>query len=435
MFLDILLTLFLVFLNAFFVAGEFAIVKVRASQLELRIREGSKLAKVAQNIVEHLDAYLSATQLGITFASLGLGWIGESVVAKIILNFFDLFGVNITSDLAHKIALPSAFILITILHIVFGELAPKSMAIQRPEKISLLVAIPLKLFYFIFKPFIWVLNSFANSIIKLLGFEPASQEQIHHSQEELRLIIEQSTKTGALDETEQELLENVFDFTKTPIKQIMVPRGKIEALDINSTFEEVINKFIETGYSRIPVYNKVIDEINGIIFAKDLLFFLSKNNDFSIEKIIHPPFFVHEDEKISTLLEDFQKNKVQMAIVIDDFGGVAGIVTVEDIIEEIVGEIQDEYDNETPNIEKISEKAYLVKASATISDINDFLPYPLPESDDYETLGGLIITTLGRIPECQETFELFGYTFSITKRTKRHIEQVKIEIKSKNEPE
>jgi CBS domain containing-hemolysin-like protein len=429
MILNIIFTFLLVFLNAFFVAAEFAIVKVRSSQLELRIRSGSYLAGMAKHLVERLDAYLSATQLGITLASLGLGWIGEPVVGQIIIEIMSILSIDISSATAHSIALPVAFILITTLHIVFGELAPKSMAIQQPEKISLAVAIPLRVFYLIFRPFIWLLNTFANSIIKLIGFHPANEDEEMHSPEELRYLLEESSKSGAIGLSEHELLENVFEFSDTPIKQIMVPRGSIEGIEASLDIDEIIERFKEQGFSRMPVYEKTIDNIIGIIHAKDIIKLITSGEAMSVYEIFNPAYFVQEDEKINKLLHQFQKERIHIAIVLDEFGGTAGLVTIEDIIEEIVGEIQDEYDEETPLVEKLSETEFLIKASTPVDDANDFLPVSLPESDDYETVGGLVLSKIGRIPEHLELINLDTYICKIMKRSKRSIEQVKLILK------
>jgi CBS domain containing-hemolysin-like protein len=429
MILDIILTFFLVFLNGFFVAAEFAIVKVRSSQLELRIREGSKTAKVARSLIQNLDAYLSATQLGITLASLGLGWIGESVVAKLIIDAIALLGFEMPHELAHQIALPIAFLTITVLHIVFGELAPKSLAIQRSESVSMIIAIPLKLFYQIFRPFIWLLNGFANRFIILIGFEPPREGHSDHSEEELRVLLEESSKTGVIEQAEHEMLENIFDFAETPIKQIMVPRGKISAVDIRMNHGELIEKVIEEGYSRYPVFDESIDDIIGVVYVKDILTMLNHRNLIVFSDLIRPSLSVHEDELIDQLLRRMQLQKVHMAIVIDDFGGTAGIVTLEDIIEEIVGEIQDEYDEETPFVVKLTETDYEVDALTAIDDANDTLPKPLPDNDGYETVGGLVLTKLGRIPDLNEIVELDDYNCKITQCSNRQIEKVELSLK------
>lgn len=429
MIIDIFLTLFLVFLNGFFVAAEFAIVKVRLSQIELKIRTGNKLAIIAKNLTQHLDSYLSATQLGITLASLGLGWIGESVVAQVIKNIMIFVGITLTPSLIHQIALPVAFVTITILHIVFGELAPKSIAIQRPENVSLIVSVPLRIFYFIFKPFIWLLNSFANLMIRLIGFQPSTAESGLHTSEELLLLLEESSQSGVEGLPDKELIENVFEFSEIPVKQVMVPRGKMFGIEINTDTDIIIDKIIEEGYSRLPVYHKTVDNIVGIIFAKDFINFLRDKNLVALQDVVRPAYFVNENDKIDKILKIMQKQKIHMAIVIDEFGGTAGLITLEDIIEEIVGEIQDEYDEEIPFVSKVTDRDFIVQAIVTIDDANDFLPVPLPENDDYETVGGLIVSKEGRIPDIGEKIDIGDYFCKILKSSDRLIEQVKLTLK------
>jgi CBS domain containing-hemolysin-like protein len=423
---NILLTLFFVLLNAFFVAAEFAIVKVRASQIELRLRTGSKMAGLAKDLITHLDSYLSATQLGITLASLGLGWIGESVVAGMIRDIIGFLGLTISETAIHSMSLPIAFGTITALHIVFGELAPKSLALQRPEQVTLAISLPLKIFYLVFKPIIWSLNAVANWFVKLMGLERITEEGELHSAEELQYILNESSKSGLIESTEHQILENVFGFSETPVKQIMVPHNRIVGVEISMPPEDIMIKFIEDGYSRMPVYEDTIDNILGVIYAKDLISMMNHRELIIIQDIIRPTFYVGEDEKISILLRRLQKERVHMALVMDEFGGTAGIVTLEDILEELVGEIQDEYDEEKPDFEEISDNIFTVEASATISDVNDQLPYPLPESEDYETVGGMITNYTGRIPETGEIIILDKYKCEIIKGSERRIELVKL---------
>lgn len=428
MIIGIILTLILVGLNAFFVAAEFAIVKVRASQIEIKIREGNKSAIRAKSVITHLDEYLSATQLGITLASLGLGWIGESVVANLIIDTMALFTLQITPAFAAQIALPIAFILITILHIVFGELAPKSLAIQRPEGVTLAVSLPLKIFYYVFKPFIWLLNSFANKLLRMAGFEAVSEEHSSHTQEELKFLLEESTKSGILQTEEHEIMEKVFKFSQTPVKQIMIPRNKIEGVELSMSKEQVVNVFIDEGFSRMPIYDKNIDNIVGIIYAKNIIDMLQSPNLFILQDLIRPAYFVNEDDKIDKIFRYMQTHKVHIAIVLDEFGGTAGLATLEDIVEEIFGEIQDEDDEEIPDVRPISDTEFIVQAIAIIDDVNDGLPLPLPESDDYETLGGLIIDATERILEAGQVVELYGYRMEIIKASNLMMEVVKLTL-------
>ncbi|TAH26331.1 MAG: HlyC/CorC family transporter [Cytophagales bacterium] len=422
---DILITLLFVFLNGFFVAAEFAIVKVRSSQLELKAAEGSNVALVAMDIVKNLNAYLSATQLGITLASLGLGWIGESVVSRIILNLFELLGFASDPILAHQIAIPCAFAIITVLHIVFGELAPKSIAIHLPEETTLSLSYPLRFFYIIFKPFIFFLNGFANLLLRILGFNISNKSE-SHSSEELQLLLEQGKDAGAIEPSEHELIKNVFSFNQISARQIMVPRTSINAIDSEMDTKEILSKVINDGYSRMPVYKDTIDNIVGLVYTKDLLRMLNSSSGVVLEQAIRPPYFVPQTKKIHELLKELQNMHMHMAIVTDEFGGVAGIVTIEDILEELVGEIQDEHDEESPIVDKINEKEYLVNALSTIEDVNEFLPDPLPKSSDYDTVAGLVSLVFGKIPEIGERIAYQNYEITILRKSKQRVLVVKL---------
>lgn len=384
---DIFLTLFLVLLNGFFVAAEFAIVKVRSSQIALQAGNTSK--KAAEIIINHLDGFLAATQLGITLASLGLGWVGEDVMGEVIVVAMNGLGFQIDEALAHRIALPIAFITITIMHIVFGELAPKSLAIRYPTTTTLAVSIPLRIFYFIFRPFITLLNGFANFILKMFGIKPISEHEIH-TEEELRLIIAESEEGGAIERSERELIQNVFDFDDRIVKQVMVPRAKISAININSSLTEALQFSMQEGYSRYPVFDKSLDDIKGIVLSKAIVHHYITKTNKSFQEIIQPAHFVTENKRIDHLLREFQKKRFQIAVVINEYGSTVGIVTLEDIIEELVGEIQDEYDQEVQIVTRLG-NIYQVIATSSIHDINKFVTPAFPESEEYETLAGLLL--------------------------------------------
>ena len=422
----IFLTFFLVVLNGFFVAAEFAIVKVRASQIEIKAKSGSRVANIAKYITQHLDGYLAATQLGITLASLGLGWVGESVMHKIVHDL--LINFNLSEVYITSISTFIAFLFITIMHIVFGELAPKSIAIQRPVATTLFIALPLQGFYLVCKPFIWVLNGFANIVLKIFGISSIGGHEAVHSTEELYYLLDQGKESGALDTNEHELIRNVFDFNERVVKNIMVPRTKISGIELSTPKEEVINMIISEGYSRMPVFDDIIDKIIGIIHAKDVLPLLASHKEWSLSDIIRKPYFVPETKKINDLLSELQQKRIQIAIVIDEFGGTAGMVTLEDIVEEIVGEIQDEYDEEKPTVEKISETEFVINAYATVYDVNEYLPHDLPEDEDFDTVGGLVSHAFGKIPEVGDSEECYGYLFTILKKTEQNIETIKLEL-------
>ncbi|NEU10343.1 HlyC/CorC family transporter [Flavihumibacter sp. R14] len=427
---QIFLTFFLVFLNGFFVAAEFAIVKVRASQIEIKVKTGSKVAKIAKHMTQHLDGYLAATQLGITLASLGLGWVGEEVMEAILHNVLTFFGASqqFITSFSGTFAPVIAFAIITILHIVFGELAPKSIAIQRPVNTTMGIALPLHFFYLLFRPFIWLLNGFANLILKAFGISTIGGHEAHHSSEELQYLLDQGKESGAIENNEHELIKNVFDFNERVVKNIMVPRTKIMGIELTTQHDDILNKVIKEGYSRIPVYDDTIDKIVGIMHAKDILSILASNKEVVLKEIIRKPYFIHESKKINDLMAEFQQKRIQIAIVLDEFGGTAGMVTLEDIVEELVGEIQDEYDEEKPIVDKVSETEFIVNATASIYDINEYLPHDLPEDGDYDTVAGLLSTLFGKIPEVGETHEFNGYTFTILKKAEQNVESVKLEL-------
>ena len=425
--LKILFTLVLVLLNGFFVAAEFALVKVRVSQIELRAQEGNALARLTQNMLQNLDAYLSASQLGITLASLGLGWIGESVVADIILAVIHRFHLVMSATTVHTVALIVSFATITVLHIVIGEQAPKVLAIQKPEPVALAVAAPLRFFYVLTFPAIWLLNVMSNGLLGLFGVKSTHGSEVHTAAE-LRLLLDQSKESGQILDSQHELIENVFQFNDRMVKQIMVPRTKLSVLSVNDSEEKILEIVFSEGYSRLPVFEGNIDNIVGILNVKDLLPIIRRGEPLELARIMRPPFFVPETKKINRLLRQFQRKHIVMAIVSDEFGGVSGIVTIEDIMEELVGEIQDEYDNEVPVVEKIAEDEYRVDPSTAIPDANEYLPFPLPEGDDYETVGGLLNVIYGSIPEVGDVAVLDPYEFRVLQRSRRAVELVQLRV-------
>ncbi len=420
----IILTLFLVLLNGFFVAAEFAIVKVRSSQIDIKIEEGDSVAGIAKHITSHLDAYLSATQLGITLASLGLGWIGEDVVTEVIMSLIGYMNLSLSEATAHSMSLPIAFGLITVLHIVFGELAPKSIAIRFPLPVTLTLSAPLRFFYFLFFPLIWILNGFSNFLLRLIGIQPVT-EQEGHTEEEIRVILGESLESGNIRHSEHVLIENVFRFDQNTVKKIMIPRTKVAAVSIDEKPEVFVSQVIEEGYSRWPVYKTNLDNVVGVIYLKDL-FRQMNDGSVDINQILHQPYFVPESKKIGDLLKDFQNKKMHLAIVVDEFGGTSGIVTLEDILEEIVGEIQDESDDEPDLIEVVTADQWIAKGSTTIEQLNQKLPIPLPLSQEYETLSGLVSHFHHGIPDKGENVKVDDYELCVLLRSPTSIDSVRI---------
>lgn len=430
--ISILITLLFVFLNGFFVAAEFAIVKVRSSQLELKAQAGSRTAILSKRIVSHLDAYLAATQFGITIASLALGWIGEPVVSKIIKELIGLFGLELVPNILSTISLITAFVIITILHIVLGELAPKSLAIQRSEQTTLAVAYPLHAFYWLCRPFIWMLNGIANFILKLVGLHTVSEQEVYSS-DELRYLVDQAKESGNVDSAEFDIIQNAFDFSERTARQIMVPRTQVVAIDANDYDEKTLEFVIEEGYSRIPCYEDNIDNTIGVVHLKDILKKMRINGTVDIRSIIRPVSFTPETKRIGQLLKEFQVKHQQIAMVLNEYGGVEGVITMEDILEELVGEIQDEYDNEIPFVEQTGDNTYSVIATAAISDINDELPHPIDKDKQYDTLAGYLIDKFGRIPNTHDKLEAEDYQFTVVKKNKASIVLVQLKDLAQDE--
>lgn len=427
----ILIALFLVLLNGFFVAAEFSIVKVRYSQIQLKAAEGNSMAKQAEDIIKNLDAYLSATQLGITLASLALGWVGESALHHIIEDIFIRMGMVVDNATVTTVSLVLSFLIITVMHIVFGELVPKSIAIRKSESTTLIIAAPLKLFYNIFRPFIWLMNGISNAFLRLIKIHPVSEHEIH-STEELQLLVKQSADSGAIEEENYEIIKNAFDFTDHTAKQVMVPRQNILSIDIDEPIEDIINTIMESGYSRVPVYENSIDNIIGIFYVKEIIReYIQRKGNITHDDLrdkMREAFFVVGSKKISDLLKTFQLKKQHLAIVIDEFGGTEGIITLEDILEELVGEIQDEEDEEANIVDQVSENTYWVQATQPLDEINEHLPkgFPLSEEGEFNTLAGYILHDLADIPEENQEFSLNGYECKILKMNNKSVEVVEL---------
>lgn len=416
---EIFWTLLLLIVNGFFVAAEYAIVKVRASQIEIKAKTGSKIARIARRIMGNVRSYLLVLQLGITLSSLALGWIGVTVISNVFIDAFHLH---------EYLGYGLAFLIIVAIHVIFCELIPKSIAIRRPIGTAMNAALPLRIIYLLFRPVAWLLNRVTSFLLRIVGIR-SDVSEAYHSAEELQQLLDQGRESGALDMSEHELIKNVFDFNERIAKNIMVPRNKISAVEMNYPIAQFLEKITVEGYSRIPIYDDNIDQIIGVVHTKDILPIISKGRELVLKNIIRKPYFIPETKKISDLMAEFQQKRIQLAIVLDEFGGTAGIVTLEDIVEELVGEIQDEYDEEIPVVEKISETEYMVDASANVHDVNELLPSELPESNDYDTVSGLVSDLFDRIPDVGEHMEFHGYNFIIMKKTQQNIEYVKLELR------
>ena len=431
MIINTLFTLLLICINGFFVAAEFALVKVRASQLDIKAQKGSSRAKLAKSLLEKLDSYLSATQLGITLASLALGAIGEKTISSMLEVFFIKIGHPLSEISKHSISLPIALTFLTFFHVTLGEQIPKMIGIKYSMQTALIISWPLRIFYFICSPFIWFLNKTSNVVLRIIGVKAVGDEYFH-SEEELRLILTESEEGGAIKPSENELIQNVFDFDDRIVKQVMVPQPRVIAIDVELGRNEVTKRVIEEGFSRLPIYLGDIDNIIGIVHSKDLLKAIIDNKFRTLKEIMRPVHFVPESMKINELLRDFQKHHYQMAIVTNEFGSTAGLVTMEDIIEELVGEIQDEHDEEKPNVEEKSDTEFIVNAQATIKEVNEILPIALPENTQYETVSGYINFIFGRIPPINDKRIVDGYEINILVRNRQSVDSIRLKVIQQN---
>lgn len=427
--ISLLITFLIIFINWFFVAAEFALVKVRSSQIDVLIQQGNQKAVLIKHIIEHLDAYLWACQLGITIASLALWWVWEPLIAAQFVHINEALHLWLSEITIHAIAIPIAFFLITTLHIIIGEQVPKTFAIRDPLSVSKLIVFPLYRFFIFFKPLIRLLNILSQFTLRILWMKWSHEEE-SHSEEELRMIVSESEEDGHINASERELIHNVFDFDNRQVSEIMAPSHKIFGIDKSKRDTDQIKAIITEWYSRIPVYEWGIDNITGRILFKDMVSAYINQKTLDLHKLIRPIQFVPENMKINDCLKLLQSSHTHIAIVISEYGTTTGLVTMEDILEELVGDIHDEGDEESVIVKILSDTTYLVDATASIGDINDDISIPLPESAEYDTLAGYINTLFGRIPSIHESIATDDYLITITKRKKQRVDQVKLTIKT-----
>lgn len=423
----LLAVLFLVLLNGFFVAAEFAIVKVRSTQIETLLKRHHRRARVADNVIQHLDAYLSATQLGITLASLGLGWLGEPFVAELIEPLLAMLGIA-SPQLISLVALGIAFSIITFLHIVLGELAPKSLAIQRAQQTTLWVAVPLTLFYKLFYPAIWVLNHMANWVLKGVGLDPVSEAELVHSEEELRLLLAESADKSA-GSTGRAISMRAFSLKSLKARNIMLPRNKIVALFVEHSIESSLKVSEASRHTRFPLCRDTIDHVLGMVHVKDLLWQIHTEQEAArIEAVRRDVLFIPDLVSLETLLSMFLEKKCHMAIVVDEFGGTLGMVTLEDVLEEIVGEIQDEFDQEQPLISQIRENEFLVDGATPLHDVEQAFDISFDDDNDAATLGGYLVDRWQEIPTEGTEWQLGKLRFVVKKVEKLRVSQVLVKL-------
>lgn len=419
LFLNLIVITFLLFLNGFFVAAEFALVGVRKTRIQQLSNEGNFNAKLALDAVKNIDRYIAAVQLGITIASLGIGWVGESTLARIIHPLFKFLPANIDSIATHTVSVAIAFALITVLHVVIGELMPKSIALQFPEKTTLWVAKPMFVVTKLFAPMIYLLNGLGNFLLRLCKIEPASSHHMVHSTEELNMLIDASCKGGVLNEKEAEMLQNIFKFSDLTASQVMIPRPDMVCISSDISIDELNNILIENQYTRYPVYEGDIDHIIGFLHIKDLYPLIVKNKPVNISSILREAFYIPETMPVDKLALEFQKRHSQMAVVMDEFGGTSGLVTHEDVMEEVFGEVQDEFDEEESEIKEIKPGEYEVCAKMRTDEFCEFFNINL-EDEDVNTIGGYVVKKLGKIA-CQNDEvqdEFFRYCVTETDSTR-----------------
>ena len=421
-----MLVAFLIALTAFFVASEFAIVKVRSTRIDQLIAEGNRSATAAKRVISNLDEYLSACQLGITITALGLGWLGEPTVEHLLHPVFEQ--MNLNESAVSLLSFVIAFVTITFLHVVVGELAPKTLAIQKAETITLLFAKPLIFFYKIMYPFIWTLNGAARVITGLFGLRPVSEHEVAHSEEELRLILSESYRSGEINPSEYKYVNNIFEFDNRIAKEIMVPRTEIVAFDRNDSIIDYFQIMKQEKYTRYPVIDGDKDHIVGMVNIKEILTACIENSkavEKKIDDYTRPIIQVIESIPIHDLLVKMQRERVHMAILVDEYGGTAGLVTVEDILEEIVGEIQDEFDvDEVPMIRKVNEHTTIVDGKVLIEDVNDLLGTDIDDTD-VDTIGGWMLTEKFDIQQ-GEILSYSDYEFKVLKMEGHHIRLIEI---------
>lgn len=433
--LNFLLVIFLVLGNGFFVASEFALVAVRKSRIEALAAEGNKSAERLLGLLNNLNAYISATQLGITLFSLGLGYVAEPAIVKVIepvlISLSQAIGVEVLSSptLAHTVSFIIAFTLITFLHIVFGELAPKTMALELSERVSMIVALPLLIFYKIFNYPIRLLDWTGTRTVRLFGLHPSGEHGSSYTEDEIRQLVKVSHESGFLNEEENRLINRVFEFSDTTVREAMIPRPEIVAIPASSTLEEIAKFFREHGYSRLPVYGDSLDDMRGVLHGKDIMqYLLVKPRMFKLERVLKKPYYVVDTARLEDVLRQMQREKFHFGFVVDEHGGVEGIITLEDLLEEIVGDISDEHDEEVnEQINKQPDGSFILDGGLAVRDLNKRCGMNLPVSDAYTTIAGFLMAEAGQILTEGEAVPFNGHIFKIERVEKRRILRVRME--------
>jgi len=404
--LKLLGVLLLVLANAFFVSAEFSLVSVRHTRITELVAQGNTRARWVQRAIQNPDRVIAATQLGITLASLGLGWIGEPALAHLILPVVSLFPSTIQSGVSHSISAAIAFVIITFLHVVVGELAPKSIALQDPEKTSMTVAQPTVWTEIIFKPLIWALNGSGNAILRLVGVNPATGHELVHSVEELKMLVTASQEGGVIKADEGDMLQAIFDLGGLLVRQVMIPRTEIIAVEADTPLNSIIELVTQSTFTKFPVYEDSIDQILGIVHVKDILRAMQSPDctECTARQLAREALYIPETIPVNRLLQRFRDNRQHIAIVLDEYGGTAGLVTLEDLLEEIVGEVSDPFDKATPAIQILPDGSAMIDGLALIEEVNQRLNLSL-QDPNYDTIAGYMLGKLGRIPKLHDVIE------------------------------
>lgn len=431
----LLLVLILVLANGFFVAAEFSLVSVRKTRIAELVAQDNPAAIWVHKAIENPDSVIAATQLGITLASLGLGWIGEPALAHLIQPVVELFPVTVQSGISHTISAGIAFALITFMHVVAGELAPKSIALQDPEKTSLYVGRPTVIAEQIFKPAIWILNGAGNALLRVVGVQPASGHQLVHSVEELKMIVAASTEGGTVEVDESEMLHAIFDLSALTVRQVLVPRTEMIAVEADEPLEQVVDLSMKNPYTKFPVYEDDIDQIIGVVHLREVLIAMRDPNrlNCTARDLCRDAIYVPESISVNKLLREFRLRRQHIAIALDEFGGTAGLVTLEDLLEEIVGEVSDPFDTTIPDVERLPDGTILIDGMAMIDDVNDRLGIHLVEPN-YDTIAGYVLGKLNRMPRLNDVVEGDGVRLQVVQMDGMRIERITLNRLEMDEP-
>lgn len=429
--LELLATAALIGANAFFAAFEFSLVSARRTRIEQMAAQGNSTALLARTLMDEPDRFIAAAQLGVTMTSLGLGWIGEEAIAGLIRPPIQhLTGIIWGEAIAHTVATVISFGLITFLHIVLGEQVPKTAAVRYCERVLLFAARPMDAFFRLFRLFIWVLDTSTAAVLRLIGLQPIGGHHTIYSVDELKLLLKESQEGGELEAGQEEMARKVFEFGGLRVNEVMIPRTEIVGVDEETTLEEMLQTFSQASHARFPIYKGDLDNITGIVAVKDVLMHLAADPAGALHlkarELARPAFVVPETRTVGGLFADMREHKIQMAVVIDEYGGTAGIVTLEELVEEIVGTLSDELARQEPRVERLDDLTVRVDAQMRVDEANDWLRLPLPESDYYETVAGFILYRLGRIPREGDKLRYGGWCITVSQMKGPKIEKVLI---------